>query len=56
LKADVSQKNPHTIEELIYYIYAGWKNLKQSAVSTIFSSIYKRVELLIEGRGDPLKY
>lgn len=56
LQRNVSQKNPRSLEQLVYYIYAFWKNLKKSPISNIFNSIYDRIDMIIERKGDVIDY
>ena len=56
LKADVAQKNPKSVEALISTIYDSWKKLDKNSIMNIFNSIYDRVDMLIEGDGEPLPY
>ena len=56
IKRDVSMSNPKSMEELIYSIYKSWKNLDKKAVCSIFNSIYKRIDVVIEREGDVIKY
>jgi len=56
LKREVSTSNPKSLEELIYSIFKCWKNLDKRVVCSIFNSIYKRIDMVIEREGDVIEY
>lgn len=56
LKRNVVQKNPESIEELISSINTCWKQFDKKIIFSIFSSIYKRIDMVIESEGDVIKY
>jgi len=48
LKRNVPQRNPETIEELIEVFHLECQNFSQELGFNIFSSLYNRIDLLIE--------
>jgi len=56
LKADVTKKNPKSVESLISCIYDSWRNIDKTSIINIVKSIHQRVEGLIKSNGEPLVY
>ena len=56
LKRNVPQRNPETIEELIEVFHLKCQNFSQETGFNIFSSLYNRIDLLIESNGDAIHY
>jgi len=56
LKRNVAKRNPETTEDLIEAIHLECRNFSQESGFNIFSSIYDRIDLLIESNDDAIHY